>query len=249
MKLSTPWFRQIEAEHYTCTLAQSTDDLEQAQRLRFEVFNLELKEGLSSAYETGLDADPFDSVCDHLIVRHKASQQVIGTYRLQSGTTAAQNLGYYSEQEFDFTPYEAIRHQVLELGRACVHKSHRNLSSLSLLWKGIACYARVHDLCHLIGCSSLTSQNPAEGLEVYRMLSERFHAPRHLSTYPHPEFACVSKEALTIRPDIPKLLRAYLTVGARICGPPALDQSFGTIDFLTLLNLRDLSPRNLKRYF
>ena len=81
------------------------------------------------------------------------------------------------------------------------------------------------------------------------MQSERLHAPRHLSTYPHPEFACVSKEALTARPDIPKLLRAYLTVGARICGPPALDQSFGTIDFLTLLNLRDLSPRNLKRYF
>lgn len=249
MKLSTPWFQLIESEHYTCTLAQSGKDLEQAQRLRFEVFNLELKEGLSSAYETGLDADPFDNVCDHLVVRHKGSHQVIGTYRLQSGTTAAQNLGYYSEQEFDFKPYETIRGQVLELGRACVHKSHRNLACLSLLWKGIAYYARKHELCYLIGCSSLTSQDPAEGLEVYRMLSERFHAPRHLTTHPHPEFACVSNASLAEKPDIPKLLRAYLTVGARVCGPPALDQSFGTIDFLTLLDLRHLSPRNLKRYF
>lgn len=242
-------FQVIEAECYHCTLAQSETELEQAQRLRFEVFNLELNEGLETAYATGRDEDPYDAVCDHLIVRHKETNQVIGTYRLQSGRTAAENLGYYSEQEFDFSPYESIRDQVLELGRACVHKSHRNLASLSLLWKGIALYARQHGLRYLIGCSSLTSQNPAEGMEVYRMLKERFHVNADRMTHPHPEFACFSEETLCGKPDVPKLLRAYLTVGARICGPPALDRSFGTIDFLTLLDLQDLSARNLKRYF
>jgi putative hemolysin len=39
---------------------------------------------------------------------------------------------------------------------------------------------------------------------------------------------------------IPKLLRAYLTLGAKICGPPALDRQFKTIDFLTLLDLETL---------
>jgi len=39
---------------------------------------------------------------------------------------------------------------------------------------------------------------------------------------------------------IPKLLRAYLTIGARICGPPAMDREFGTIDFLTLLDLANI---------
>ena len=249
MKLSAPLFQTIEAECYHCTLAQSAAELEQAQRLRFEIFNLELNEGLETAYATGRDEDPYDAVCDHLIVRLKATNQVIGTYRLQSGRTAAENLGYYSEQEFDFSPYESIRDQALELGRACVHKSHRNLASLSLLWKGIACYARQHGLRYLIGCSSLTSQNPAEGMEVYRMLKERFHVNTDFMTHPHPEFACFSEETLLKKPDVPKLLRAYLTVGARICGPPALDRSFGTIDFLTLLDLQDLSARNLKRYF
>jgi len=38
----------------------------------------------------------------------------------------------------------------------------------------------------------------------------------------------------------PKLLRAYLAIGAKICGPPAIDREFGTIDFLTLLDLRTL---------
>jgi putative hemolysin len=39
---------------------------------------------------------------------------------------------------------------------------------------------------------------------------------------------------------IPKLLRAYLTLGAKICGPPALDRQFKTIDFLTLLDLETM---------
>jgi len=44
-------------------------------------------------------------------------------------------------------------------------------------------------------------------------------------------------------PRIPKLLRAYLTVGAKICGPPALDRQFKTLDFLTLLDcIRSRSP-------
>ena len=47
---------------------------------------------------------------------------------------------------------------------------------------------------------------------------------------------------------IPKLLRAYLTVGAKICGPPALDRHFKTIDFLTLLDLETLSPPARERF-
>jgi putative hemolysin len=32
---------------------------------------------------------------------------------------------------------------------------------------------------------------------------------------------------------IPKLIKTYIAVGARICSPPAWDREFGTIDFLT----------------
>jgi hypothetical protein len=38
-------------------------------------------------------------------------------------------------------------------------------------------------------------------------------------------------------------LRAYLAIGAKICGPPAIDREFKTIDFLILLNLQGLHPR------
>lgn len=47
---------------------------------------------------------------------------------------------------------------------------------------------------------------------------------------------------------IPKLLRTYLVIGARVCAPPAWDREFGTIDFLTLLDLQQLSAAARNRF-
>src|SRR6266699_5695558 len=71
--------------HYATRLARNRDDIRAAQSLRFQVFNLELNEGLEQSYATGLDEDPFDAVCDHLIVEHLPSANVVCTYRLQAG--------------------------------------------------------------------------------------------------------------------------------------------------------------------
>jgi len=38
-----------------------------------------------------------------------------------------------------------------------------------------------------------------------------------------------------------------LRLGAVICGPPALDREFGTVDFLMLLDMRKLSSDYLSR--
>ena len=54
--------------------------------------------------------------CDHLIVEHRPTQQVVGTYRLQTGTSAGRNMGYYSAREFDFTPYPTL----VRIEAACV---------------------------------------------------------------------------------------------------------------------------------
>jgi putative hemolysin len=48
---------------------------------------------------------------------------------------------------------------------------------------------------------------------------------------------------------MPRLFRAYLDISARICGPPAIDREFKTIDFLTLVDLRALPDRVRTRFF
>ena len=86
---------------YTTRLARNIDEIHDAQELRFQVFNLELNEGLEKSYATGRDEDAFDAVCEHLLVEHMPSATIVGTYRMQTGNTAV-TLGYYSAQEFEF---------------------------------------------------------------------------------------------------------------------------------------------------
>ena len=233
---------------YTVRLARDGNDLRAVQTLRFEVFNLELNEGLAQSYTTGLDVDQFDAVCDHLVVEHRPSSHIIGTYRLQTGESAARHLGYYSAQEFDFNVFEPLRGEMIELGRACVHRQHRNLVVLGMLWKGIADYAQAHGGRYLIGCSSITSQDSATGASAYADLCRKHLAPPQYRTRPLPAYDCPLNHLQAEAVKIPKLLRAYLTLGAKICGPPALDLQFKTIDFLTLVDLKDLSPQMRQKF-
>ncbi len=256
--------------HYRLRLAETPEDREAACRLRFRVFNIELGEGLESSYETGLDTDRFDAVCEHLLVEDKASRRVVGTYRMQSGETAARNLGYYSEQEFNLAVYAPLRPGILELGRASIDREHRTPEVLMLLWRGIAQYATDMGLRTLLGCSSLNSNDPAEGWQMYRQL-ENFRVPKEFETAPTAAYACPEEhESADAQPSpcqtdrshaegsspaqastavkVPKLLRTYLAIGARIAAPPAWDREFGTIDFLTLLDLKLLSAAARNRF-
>ena len=113
---------------------------------------------------------------------------MVGTYRLQTGSTARANLGYYSEREFNFAPYDPLRDRMIELGRACIHREHRSMEVLYLLWRGIAEHAQGCGARYLIGCSSLTSQDPEHGTAVYQALQEYLVEPA-LRTEPQPEFA------------------------------------------------------------
>jgi len=259
-----------EVGRYRLRLAENAGDREAACRLRFKVFNIELGEGLDSSYETGLDIDRFDTVCEHLLVEEKASQKVVGTYRMQSGETAARHLGYYSGQEFKLSPYEPLRPGILELGRASIDREHRTPEVLMLLWRGIAQYATNMGLRYLLGCSSLNSNDPGEGWQMYSQL-ENFRVPPEFETTPTAAYACPREQqepkaqpwscrSDRLPPDgpsatssatqvkVPKLLKTYLAIGARIAAPPAWDREFRTIDFLTLLDLKLLSAAARNRF-
>jgi putative hemolysin len=138
-----------------------------------------------------------------------------------------------------------------------------------LLWRGIAQYATDMGLRYLLGCSSLNSNDPAEGWQMYRQL-EDFRVSMEFETAPTAAYACppelqdADAQPLPCQTDrllpegshatpatqgkIPKLLKTYLAIGARIAAPPAWDREFRTIDFLTLLDLKLLSAAARNRF-
>ena len=245
---ASPLRIQIGLGKYEVRLAGHQSERERACRLRFRVFNIELDEGLDASWDTGLDEDEFDLFCDHLIVEDHTRGEIVGTYRMQSGAIAARHLGYYSEQEFDFSPYEPVRDEVLELGRASIDREHRTSEVLTLLWRGIAQYARFYRLRYLIGCSSLSSRDPQAGWAMHRQLLG-FHVAGNFLTAPTAAYKLPPADpGITPEVQIPKLLKTYLAVGARICAAPAWDRQFGTMDFLTLLDLARLTPAARNRF-
>ena len=116
-------------------LAQTSEELESIQRLRYDVFSAEFAAVLDGAND-GLDRDAFDPWCDHLMVRESGSDRVIGTYRLLTPVQARRAGGYYSESEFDLAGLGSIRDGLVEFGRACIHEDHRQGGALMMLWSG-----------------------------------------------------------------------------------------------------------------
>jgi len=81
---------------------------------------------------------------------------------------------------------------MIELGRACVHVNHRNFNLLHLLWRGIARYAVERNARMLIGCSSISSQDPVDGAVTYQQLKHHLVEPE-LRTQPRPEFVVAGR--------------------------------------------------------
>ena len=233
---------------YLVGLAKSDNILKEAFRLRYTVFNLELGEGLSQSHETGLDMDEFDAQMDHLILIHKETKQIIGTYRLQTVQSALKNKGLYSSREFNLTPLSHLNSSLIECGRACVLKEHRNYNSILTLWRGIFFYLKEKKHQYLFGCCSINSQSTLDAINTentiqhrdYHHESLRLLAQKNHKLNIHKEKEPISKSLM----KIPKLFRAYMKIGAKVISEPAIDRDFGTIDFLILLDSKNMkTPR------
>jgi putative hemolysin len=244
----------IDSGAYTLGFARSPEELDEILRLRFAVFNLELGEGLNESFVTGRDEDELDRVFHHLLIRSGRSGEVVGTYRMQTRSMASRHGGFYSSGEFDLGGLPArVLDEGVEIGRACVSRDHRNGKVLHLLWQGLAAYLTWNRKRFLFGCCSLTSQDRTLGAQVYQGLRREGHVDTTEAVTPLPGLECSAPPGALAEPvdpvHIPPLFQSYLNLGAKVCGPPAIDRLFKTIDFLVLFDKTKLNARVYRRFF
>ncbi|SFM50818.1 Putative hemolysin [Streptomyces sp. cf124] len=232
---------------YIVTLARGEEDVRAAQRLRHEVFAGEMGALLASP-RPGLDVDPFDAYCDHLLVRDILTGQVVGTYRLLPPERAAVAGRLYSEGEFDLGTLDAIRPSLVEVGRSCVHPDHRDGAVISLIWAGIARYMVQGGHEWLAGCCSVPlADGGVLAAGTWDRVRARNLAPQEYRV--RPLLPWVPKgEAPQGRTELPPLLRGYLRLGAWVCGEPAHDPDFGVADLYVLLSMRRVDARYLRHF-
>jgi len=235
-------FPVVETPKYILRLASNAEELKSIFRLRFEVFNLELGLGLSSSNFTHMDEDRFDEVCHHLILICKQTGNTIGTYRMQTYKMASQRLGFDAADIFNLNAIpNSILQASVEVGRACIAKEYRNSQALLLLWEGLANYLIWTKNQYFFGCASLLTQSPWQATCVYNYFRQNNLMHPSILVYPNSEYCLELPQNFSDLCDveIPKILQAYLNIGAKICSFPAIDRQFKTIDFLTISNSQD----------
>ncbi|MFB7619062.1 GNAT family N-acetyltransferase [Kitasatospora sp. NPDC056181] len=238
----------VEAAAYTVTLARDEDDLRAAQRLRHQVFADELGAVLHSPVP-GLDVDPFDEYCDHLLVREGEDGPVVGTYRLLRPEAARRAGRLYSDGEFDLSNLAPLRDGLVELGRSCIDAGHRgNGAVINLMWGGIARYLAETGNTWVGGCCSIPlDDGGGTAARVWDTVSAKHLAPAQYRVAPHRSWDATGVPRAE-RAALPPLLRGYLRLGAWVCGAPAHDPDFATADLYVLLSLERTDPRYLRHF-
>ncbi|MGW5420553.1 GNAT family N-acetyltransferase [Streptomyces sp. NPDC003943] len=234
---------------YVVGLARDQEDVRAAQRLRHLVFAGEMGAHVDGP-EPGLDSDAFDAYCDHLLVRREDTGEVVGTYRVLPPERAAVAGRLYSESEFDLTRLAPIRHDLVEVGRSCVHPAHRNGAVIALVWAGLARYMTRTGHNWLAGCCSVPlADGGTLAATTWDTVRTKHLAPEEYWVTPHrlwtPDAAVPPARG---RVELPALLRGYLRLGAWVCGAPAYDPDFGCADLYVLLSLDRTNPRYLRHF-
>jgi putative hemolysin len=227
------------AARFHTSLARSEAEIREAQQLRYRVFLA----GDHARHDPGVDRDRFDGFCEHLLVRDRATQAVVGTYRILGGEQARQAGGFYSESEFDLGRILAVGARIVELGRACVDPAYRTGSVIARLLAGVTAHVVAAKYDYVIGCASVSAATDLRAAtHVCRQLLGLHLGPDAWRVYPHRPFAVESTVAAG-QPTLPPLIKAYLRLGAVVCGTPAWDPVFQTADLLMMLPLVSMAPR------
>ena len=226
-------------------LAETPEEIQQAQRLRAKIFSTEM----GARFETpGIDEDRFDPYCDHLLVRDTESGRLVGTTRLLRHERVMETGGFYTETEFDLSSVLRLPGRFVEVGRTCIHPDYRTGAAIATLWSGLTPYLNWMGYDYLIGCASIPlGPGVAPVRALVRQVLEKHGSTEDRRVTPRrPLPGVVGGQAQPTSP--PPLLKAYLRLGAEICGEAAWDPEFKTADLVVLLERTQINPRYARHF-
>src|SRR5689334_9726830 len=173
---------KVVAGDFEVRLAQTAEEIDAAQALRYRIFYEEMAAKPSPEMaRLHRDFDAFDEVCDHLLVldrrRGEGPEGIVGTYRLLRRSAAAKLGRFYSSSEYDIQPIIDYPGEVLEVGRSCIAKDARNTATMQMLWRGIALYSNHYNIEAMFGCPSIPGTDPSQHAQALSYLYHNHLAP------------------------------------------------------------------------
>jgi putative hemolysin len=241
-------------------LAETPDEVEAAQGLRYRVFYEEMSAIPTPAMAAARrDFDAFDAYCDHLLVIDRrqgaGAAGVVGTYRLLRREGAARCGGFYSSAEYDIAPLLAHPGDILELGRSCVGPDHRSRAAMGLMWRAIAGYVLHYDVSLDVRLRQPRRRRSPAARSCrcpiyYRHLApaalqSRALADRYVDMRMWPPEDIDDRAALS---QLPPVIKGYLRLGGFVGDGAVVDAQFNTTDVCVVVKTDWLTSRYVRHY-
>ena len=221
------------ARRYIVRAATSASDLRAAQALRGAAFGLR-----------GSDIDPFDDICDHMLIEDRRLNRLAGCFRLLPLASGSDIARSYSSQFYDLSALATYAAPMTELGRFCIDPTVRDPDLMRAAWVAITAHVDAGRVEMLFGCTSFGGVDPAPYEGAFAALARAHLAPR--------AWAPVARAAQTIPlagrcaraslAAVPPLLRSYLGMGGWVSDHAVVDPAMNTLHVFTGLEIAAIPP-------
>lgn len=227
-------------------LAQTTDDLRAAQRLRYDVFVQEMAgNGPLVDHEARLERDAFDDHAGHFLLMddmRDPGDQTVGVYRFMTKAMAETAGQFYCEDEYDLTVLRQSGKGLLELGRSCLHRDYRSGVGMLHLWSALSDYVVAQNIEILFGVASFHGTDIANYAQPLGLLHQRHLAPKALrvvakgpTAFSLDQVRGDQLDRLAAVKAMPALIKAYLRLGGTVGEGAFVDHEFNTVDICIVL--------------
>ncbi len=231
---------------YIARQASGPDDIEAAQRLRHLAFHGPSREGL--------DRDPFDDICTHILVEEAASGRLVCCFRILPLSCGGEIGRSYSAQFYELSALAEFEGRMVEMGRFCVDPETRDPDIVRVAWAAMTRYVDENGVELLFGCSSFKGTDSNAYHDAFAMLAAKHLAPRRW--WPRvkaPSVVEFAKKLGRRKPDakqamlrMPPLLRTYLLMGGWVSDHAVVDRHMNTLHVFTALEIAAIPPARKK---
>lgn len=230
---------------YTARLAETPQDVAQAQALRHRSFLA--RRGLVA--KAGRDADGFDERCQHVLVQDRASARLVCCYRLLSFGAGDSVASSYSAQVYGLAALDRFAGAKLELGRFCLDPDWHDPDILRLAWGAMTQIVDAQSVSLLFGCSSFEGADWQPHTKALALLRAHLASAAWMPTEKAPEVFRFAN-ALHAQPfdlrdalqSLPPLLRTYLAMAGWVSDHAVMDRQLDTLHVFTAVEIAKIPP-------
>ncbi|NIZ60714.1 ornithine-acyl-ACP acyltransferase [Sedimentitalea sp. CY04] len=219
--------------NYRVRFAHGQIDLAATQALRTRCFGT-----------AEMDLDPFDALCDHVLIEDLRSREVVCSFRVLELGDGGQISASYSGQFYDLSRLAEYPHPMIEVGRFCSHPEWSDPDILRLAWLALTRIVEDRSVQMLFGCSSFAGTEVERHLDAFAVLQQRYLAPEHwrpqakaADLFWFDDLQCRKTDGAKGMLNVPPLLRSYLMMGGWVSDHAVIDVELNTLHVFTGLEV------------